>query len=180
MISFEEQAYEVMRDDEWRTSQFIRAIEQRLDGKDGKPIVLDISTGPFALLALAAARAGAKHVHAIEVNPKAAAAAAEAIKQAKASGAVPRGLVTVHQGLSTAIELDVKVDLVVAEIIGSVASEEALHATVRDAQARLIARPHDPASYIPVRAQTIAAPASYYLHTRGSTAGKTSRRSMRA
>ena len=162
MISFEQWAYEALRDDEQRTPLFVQAIEQRLEGK--KLTVLDIGTGPYALLAMVAARAGATHVHAIEVNPRAAASARQAVSRAEAAGDVPKGSITIHEGLSTAIDLDVKVDLVVAEIVGSVSSEEALHATICDAQARLVARPHDPASYIPCRAQTLAAPAAYSSH----------------
>ena len=41
-------------------------------------VCLDIGTGSLALLALIAARAGAKHVYAIEANPEAAAYDAEA------------------------------------------------------------------------------------------------------
>jgi hypothetical protein len=58
----------------------------------------------------------------------------------------------------------IKADLVLAEIIGSVASEEGLLATLRDAQTRLVRAPHDPASYIPYACQTLAAPACYALH----------------
>ena len=50
--------------------------------------------------------------------------------------------------------------LVLAEIVGSVASEEGLHATVRDVQRRHAKRPFDARSYIPTRCQTLAAPRS--------------------
>ena len=57
-ISFDEKAYEAMRDDEGRTPLFERAIRARLAGQEGQLTVLEIGTGPFALLALIAARAG--------------------------------------------------------------------------------------------------------------------------
>ena len=56
--------YEAMRDDVPRTESFARAIERRLKGREAT--VLDIGTGPFALLAVIAAKAGAKKVYAIE------------------------------------------------------------------------------------------------------------------
>ena len=57
-ISFDEKAYEAMRDDEGRTPLFEKAIRARLAGQEGQLTVLEIGTGPFALLALIAARAG--------------------------------------------------------------------------------------------------------------------------
>ena len=57
--------YEAMRDDAPRTSRFARAIARRLQQRQAQT-VLDIGTGPFALLAVIAARAGAKKVYAIE------------------------------------------------------------------------------------------------------------------
>ena len=77
--------------------------------------MLDIGTGPFAVLALIAARAGAKKVYAIEAQPKAAALARSAIKKARD---VPDGVITVLEGFSTELTLPEKADLVVAEIIG--------------------------------------------------------------
>merc|ERR1712192_143507 len=67
-------------------------------------------------------------------------------------------------GYSTSISLPEKADLVVAEICGSVASEEGLYATMQDARNRFLKRPDDPLSFIPTRVQTYAAPASYALH----------------
>jgi len=53
---------------------------------------------------------------------------------------------------------------VLAEICGSVASEEGLVATIRDARKRLVKKPDDPASYIPCEAQTLVAPCTYAQH----------------
>jgi SAM-dependent methyltransferase len=149
-----------MVDDEKRTPLFERAIRERLSGTTDR-VVLDLGTGPFAVFALAAARAGAKKVYAIEAQPEAAQRAREVIKRATD---VPQGTIEIVEGFSTRVTLPEKVDLCVAEIIGSIASEEGLHATIRDAQARHMKRPFDPASYIPTRCQTFAAPASYALH----------------
>ena len=57
-----------------------------------------------------------------------------------------------------------QVDVLVAEVIGSVATEEGVYRTIRDAQRRFMKFPEDPRSYIPLRVQTMAAPAAYAFH----------------
>ena len=61
---------------------------------------VDIGTGALALLAVIAARAGAKHVFAIEANAEAAAAAREEVA---ALGLAEQ--ITILQGYSTDVEL---------------------------------------------------------------------------
>ena len=90
--------------------------------------VVDVGTGPYALLALVAARAGAKKVFAIEVNAAAAASARTAVEKATD---VPTGVVEVIEGFSTDITLPYKVDLFVGEVVGNMASEEGIVNTVR-------------------------------------------------
>lgn len=160
-ITFDPSAYKAMVDDASRTPLFEEAIKRRLRGREGELVVVDIGTGPFALLALIAARAGAKKVYAIEAVPKAADLARKAVKAARD---VPAGVVTVIEGFSTELTLPEQADLVVAEVMGSIASEESLHATMRDAQMRHVKQPYSASSFIPVRCQTYAAPASYALH----------------
>ena len=80
--AFSDGEYEAMRDDQLRTSLFAEAIRRRLDGHTGEYTVLDIGTGPFALLALFAARAGAQRVFAVEANPLVAERARKAIAAA--------------------------------------------------------------------------------------------------
>ncbi|CAE8625490.1 unnamed protein product [Polarella glacialis] len=122
---------------------------------------MDIGTGPFALFALAAVRAGAKKVYAIEANPEAAERARNFVSR---QDDIPAGSVEVIEGFTTAITLPEKVDLVIAEIVGALASEENMITTMRDAQERHMKTPKDPFSYIPCGVQTFAAPASYALH----------------
>ena len=161
-ISFDEGAYAAMRDDVRRTPLFEEAIKQRLaKAPRGTLTVLDVGTGPYALLALAAARAGAKKVYTIEANGEAARRARDAIRKASD---VRYGTIEVIEGFSTTVQLPEKVDVLVAEIAGSIASEEGAIATIRDAQHRLVKRPGDPTSYIPYACQTLGAPASYALH----------------
>ena len=160
-IAFDEGAYAAMRDDERRTPLFVRAIQERLAAAPPNSLtVLDIGTGPYALLAIAAAKAGAKKVYTVEANKEAAKRARDAVRK---SG-VGDGVIQIIEGLSTGISLPEKVDLLVAEIAGSVASEEGMYSTIRDAQARLVRNPSDPLSYIPYACETFAAPASYALH----------------
>ena len=158
-IRFDENSYKSMRDDMGRTPAFIAALEARLAGHQGQLSVLDIGTGPFALLAIAAAHAGARTVYAIEVNSTVAQLARQAIEQAGLTDTI-----TVFDGFSTDVTLPSKVDVIVSEIVGCIASEESVFATIRDAHERFALRPTDPASWIPNRCQTWAAPASWALH----------------
>jgi len=98
-------------------------------------------------------------VYAIEAQPEAARRARQAVRQAGFDKTIE-----VLDGCSTAVTLPEKADLVVAEIVGSIASEEGMYATIRDAQARLVKRPDLASSWIPNRCQTLAAPATYALH----------------
>jgi len=110
-IAFDDSAYRAMRDDQSRTPLFQEAITRRLSSE--ACTVLDVGTGPFALLAIMAARAGATKasypppslsghgdphssalkVYACEANPEAAKRAREAVKNAKD---VPSGVIEVH------------------------------------------------------------------------------------
>ena len=158
-IEFNEESYAAMRDDERRTPLFEKALQQRIGAAPPDSLtVLDIGTGPFALLALAAYKAGAKKVYTIEANKEAARRARDVLRRAN----IPTSKIEVVEGFSTTITLPEKVDLLVAGA-GSVMSE-GVYATIRDAQARLLKRPSDPLSYIPAYIETLAAPASYALH----------------
>ena len=152
-------AYVAMAEDQTRTPKFEQAIRRRLAGT-ADLVVLDIGTGPFCLLGLIAARAGAKRVYAVEANADAAAQARAAVT---AASDVQPGTVVIVQGFSSDISLPEKCDVLVAEIVGSIASEEGIVGTYRDAQRRLLKAPADPRSYIPQRVQTWCAPASHVL-----------------
>ena len=158
-ISFADEAYAAMRDDESRTPQFAAAIKARLDEAPANTLtVLDIGTGPHAVLALLAARSGARKVYAIEASDVAARRA-----RATVEAAGFHGVVEVIEGFSTAVELPEKVDLVVSEIVGSIASEEGVYASIKDAHSRFVRRPLDPASWIPCQIETWGVPCSYAL-----------------
>jgi len=153
-----------VKDDESRTPLFDKAIQQRLQNSpDGIPaseqVVLDIGTGPFALFAITAAQAGAGKVYAIEANREAAKSARETIKKLGFTDSI-----TILEGFSTEITLPTKADFVIAEIVGSVATEEGAYATILDAHERHVKKPEEASSWIPSRIQTYAAPAGYTLH----------------
>eukprot|EP00986_Skeletonema_menzelii_P010632 scaffold5266_cov138-Skeletonema_menzelii.AAC.4 len=158
-VSFDKSAYQAMMKDQSRTPLFEQAIINRLKSAEPESqIVLDLGTGPFALFAVIAAKNGAKHVYAIEASKEAAATARETIEKLGFTDKI-----TVLEGFSTDITLPEKADFAVAEIVGSVASEEGAYATIYDAHQRLLKRPNEATSWIPSRIQTYAAPASYTL-----------------
>lgn len=164
IVGFDRSAYYAMKDDPSRTPLFKKAIIDRLNAAPGGPstqTVLDLGTGPFALFSIMAAEAGAKKVYAIEANKEVAQSARILIKQSGFSD-----IITVLDGVSTELTLpdNEKVDLVVAELVGSIATEEGAYATVLDAHTRFVKKPNSPKSWIPSRIQTYAAPASYTLH----------------
>ena len=182
--------YEFMKDDTRRTPLYYAAIRERLAGLPPQ-VVLDLGTGAQALLALEAARAGAKKVYAIEAQPSCAQQAREAVSAVQteiesdccfdcadvcASSFVRNTLpqqvaaagfadvIEVIEGISTRVTLPEKVDVLISEVVGSVASEEGLYATISDAHARHVKRPMERASWIPHRCHTIGAACSYALH----------------
>lgn len=158
-ISFADEAYAAMRDDESRTPQFAAAIQARLEEAPANTlVVLDIGTGPHAVLALLAARSGARKVYAIEASHQAACRARATVESAGF-----QGVVEVIEGFSTSVELPEKVDLVVSEIVGSIASEEGVYASIKDAHERFVKSPLDPASWIPCQIETWGVPCSYAL-----------------
>ena len=159
-IAFDVSAYKAMEKDPTRTPFFRKAIEQRLAKAPPESlVVLDLGTGPVALFAIIAAELGAKQVFAMEANPAVAASARAAIRKAGWTDTI-----TVLEGFSSQLELPTKADFCIAEIIGSVATEEGAYATIRDAHARFLKEPNDADNWIPNRIQTYAAPASYTLH----------------
>lgn len=126
---YSDETYARMRDDEERTSAYEAAIKAQAPGR----VCLDIGTGALALLALTAARAGARHVYAIEANAAAARAARAAVA---AAGMADR--VTVLEGFSTAVgALPEPVELLLHEIVGELAGYEGVVAAVRDARRHL-------------------------------------------
>lgn len=117
-----------MLNDRMRTSSFLAGIAETVNSGD---VVLDIGTGT-GVLALAAARAGAKHVYAVEAS--AVGDVAEAIFEA--NGMADR--ITLLRGWSTRISLPERADVLVSEIIGNEPLGENVLEVTRDARRRLL------------------------------------------
>jgi SAM-dependent methyltransferase len=118
-----------MLEDQVRTSAFLAALDEVVGPED---VVVDIGTGT-GVLAVAAARAGARHVYAIEATPL----AHEAREVVRANGLDDR--VTVVEGWSTRVSLPERATVAVSEILGSDALEERVLPVLADARRRLLA-----------------------------------------
>jgi protein arginine N-methyltransferase 1 len=118
-----------MLEDRVRTSAFLAALDEVVGGED---IVVDIGTGT-GVLAVGAARAGARHVYAVEATPL----AEHAREVVRANGLADR--VTIVEGWSTRVRLPERADVAVAEILGSDALEERVLPVLLDARKRLLA-----------------------------------------
>eukprot|EP00931_Biecheleriopsis_adriatica_P090615 TRINITY_DN64579_c0_g1_i1.p1 TRINITY_DN64579_c0_g1~~TRINITY_DN64579_c0_g1_i1.p1 ORF type:complete len:412 (-),score=84.26 TRINITY_DN64579_c0_g1_i1:48-1283(-) len=158
--------YQAMVDDEPRTKGYEAAIQRRLAGTGGQATVVDIGTGSFAVLAIMAAKAGAKKVYAIEKNIPAAQQAREAVAKAGLQDKIE-----VIEGDSLRVELPEKVDLMVSELIGSIATQEGVEPIIKDATKRFLKEGSKLgegggtcSQIIPARTQTRIAPVRYRNH----------------
>ena len=118
-----------MLEDRVRTSAFLAALDEVIGGED---VVVDIGTGT-GVLAVGAARAGARHVYAVEATPL----AEHAREVVRANRLADR--VTIVEGWSTRVRLPERADVAVAEILGSDALEERVLPVLLDARKRLLA-----------------------------------------
>mmetsp|Transcript_126759 Transcript_126759/g.253413 ORF Transcript_126759/g.253413 Transcript_126759/m.253413 type:complete len:350 (+) Transcript_126759:44-1093(+) len=142
-------AHDRMGMDDARMGAYTEAIQRAVPGRT----VLDLGTGPHALLALLCARAGAKRVIAVEVVPAAAALARKAVA---ASGLSEQ--VVVLEGHSALLTLP-RVDMVVHEIVGNIATEEGVAAALADLQGRPeVVDSHAVGWSLPLRVETWCAP----------------------
>ena len=117
-----------MLHDHRRTSDYIAALRTAVRPGD---VVVDIGTGS-GVLAIAAARVGARHVYAIEASD-----IADVAERVFASNGV-QDRVTLIRGWSREIELPEPADLLVAEVIGNEPFEEEILETTLDARRRLL------------------------------------------
>jgi predicted RNA methylase len=118
-----------MVDDPGRTPALLEAVGRAVRPGD---VVLDIGTG-LGILAIAAAKAGAKRVWAVEVD---AVALEEARANARAEGVDDR--ISFVHGLSFHLDLDEKATVCLCETVGSFAFDENILATLSDAKTRLL------------------------------------------
>ena len=119
-----------MLNDRERTDSYLEAIQEVVRTGD---VVVDLGTGS-GILAMAAAKAGAAHVYAIEASEIA--QSAESLFEA--NGLADR--ITIVRGWSTQVTLRERADLLVTEIIGSEPLEERALEAIRDALKRHLKR----------------------------------------
>lgn len=134
-----------MLNDRVRTQSYLRAIAETVQRDD---VVVDLGTGT-GILAMAAARAGARRVYAIEAT-RVAAAAERLIADNNMADRI-----TVLRGHSTTLELPERADLLVAEIIGDDPLGEQVVESTADAIKRIL-KPG--ARVLPSQLQIWAAP----------------------
>jgi precorrin-6B methylase 2 len=117
-----------MLHDERRTGDYLAALSQAVRPGD---VVLDIGTGS-GVLAIAAARAGARRVYAVEASD-----IADVAERVFAANEM-QDRIELIAGWSRTIDLPEPADLLVSEIIGNEPFEEELLETTLDARRRLL------------------------------------------
>jgi SAM-dependent methyltransferase len=117
-----------MLHDDRRTGDYLAALAAAVRPGD---VVLDLGTGS-GVLAVAAARAGARRVYAVEASD-----IAEVAERVFAANGV-QDRITLVCGWSRRIELPERADLLVSEIIGNEPFEEEILETTLDARRRLL------------------------------------------
>lgn len=135
-----------MLNDRARTHLFIDAVRQTVRPGD---LVLDIGTGT-GVLAIAAARAGAKKVYAVEAGAMA------DVAQAVINRTEVADKIQIVRGWSTQIELPERADVLVSEIIGNDPFGEKVLQVFADARQRLL---QPEARIIPPRIKVFGLPA---------------------
>ena len=118
-----------MLNDRIRTASYLKAIQEVVQPGD---VVIDLGSGT-GVLALAAARAGAQHVYAIEANPRIADVAEANFSR---NGFADR--ITLCRGRSTQVMLPERADVLVSEIIGDDPFDEQIIEVTTDARLRLL------------------------------------------
>jgi hypothetical protein len=142
-----------MLNDRARTSSFITGIEEVVAAGD---VVVDIGTGT-GVLAVAAARAGAKHVYAIEASD----IARSAQTVFEANGVADR--ITLVRKWSTRTTIPERADVLVSEIMGNEPLAEGVVQVIADARKRLL-KPE--ACLIPRQVRLFALPVTIPLEER--------------
>jgi len=113
--------YELMGEDEPRNARYREAIRQLVPGRT----VVDLGTGMDMLWARECVKAGAKRVYAIEAHPVSYAKAKSTLK--------PEEPITLVFGQGSEVELPEKVDVIVSELVGELASSEGATRAMRNA-----------------------------------------------
>lgn len=142
-----------MLDDTHRTESYLAAIAESVGEED---VVIDLGTGT-GVLAMAAARCGARHVYAIEASS---AMCEVAQRNFETNGMADR--ITLLPGWSTKLTVPEPADVLVSEIIGSDPYAEGVLAFIRDAAERLC-KPD--ARFIPTSMDVLCTPVTVPVET---------------
>ena len=155
-LTFDVDQHTHMQADRGRCTAFASALVEHAVGK----VVLEIGTGPSALLAVIAARAGATRVYALEGDKAAATAAQRHVDQLVCDGSLSAGCIVILPKFSTeltAADCPEPVQLVVHELLGTFASSEGVRHFFDDARHRAQCYT-DTCLSVPHRAQSMLAP----------------------
>jgi len=138
---YDDVVYASMAQDEARNDRYKAAFARHLRGK----VVLDIGTGPVAILSQLAIQAGAAHVYAVDLLPATAEKARRTVQRLGLSDRI-----TVLQGDARTVELPVPADICISEIVGAIGGSEGSAEIIN--QARRLLR--DPSQMLPKRSVT--------------------------
>jgi len=124
-LIYDELLYHAMTTDDQRVARYKEAIEKLVPGR----VVVEIGTGPHAVLTALCARAGAKKVYSIEIDPATHRTAKERIESMGLSG-----VVELICGDARKVELPEPADVCVSAIIGAIGGTEGAAVILNDAR----------------------------------------------
>ncbi len=125
LSSFDDLLYHSMAADEKRIAAYRSAIEQAVPGK----IVVEIGTGATAVLAILCARAGARKIYALEIDPIAAQKAQQRVADLGLAGSIEVLCADARHAV-----LPEPADVCVSAVVGSIGGSEGAAAILNAAQ----------------------------------------------
>lgn len=138
---YDDVAYSSMATDEGRNQRYRDAFARHLPGKT----VVDIGTGPFAILSRLALEAGARKVYAVDLLDSTARKARETVARLGLSDRIE-----VIHGDALTIQLPEPVDACISEIVGAIGGSEGAARIINGARRFL----KDPSAMLPQRSVT--------------------------
>jgi amino acid adenylation domain-containing protein len=142
---YDELAYHAMTSDERRNDSYRAAIAEKVRGR----VVLEVGTGPEALLSRFCAAAGARKIYAVEMLPD---SYEKARRRVAEEGLEDR--IEVILGDATKVDLPEPADVCVSEIVGAIGGCEGAAAIMNGIRRHL----REGAAMIPERSTTLYAP----------------------
>jgi amino acid adenylation domain-containing protein/non-ribosomal peptide synthase protein (TIGR01720 family) len=129
---YDDVVYSSMANDQRRNKMYRESFERHLKGK----VVVDIGTGPFAILSRIAIDAGAERVYAIDLLESTANKARQTVYELGLSDKI-----IVLQGDARTIQLPELVDFCISEIVGGIGGSEGA-ADIINQSRKLLKNPH--------------------------------------